>query len=229
VIEHRRFLVVDDERNLRRAIVSALSDDHHVVDEAATGEEASRAIFSNDYDLVIIEPNMPDRSGHALLGEIRRHRPKARVVVLTARIDVPSAVSAMKMGVVDVIEKPLLIDELRSRVEAALALPQDHPASEYDDLIGEARELVLAHLRDAARTSLAHAVSLFPQRPEAFNLFGAVAELDGERHQAGAFYRAALSLDPTYEPAQRNLERTTRVPPAGLVDLGGGQSCEVIA
>ncbi len=65
------------------------------------------------------------------------------------------------------------------------------------------------------------AISIDPERPEAFNLLGAILEMGGDRGNAQMYYRAALSLDPSYEPAQKNLSRSTSWKPlAGAILLG---------
>jgi Flp pilus assembly protein TadD len=62
---------------------------------------------------------------------------------------------------------------------------------------------------DSAAEHVRKAISLDPARPEAFNLLGALMEVRGDRLEAQKNYRAALSLDPSYEPAIKNLQRST--------------------
>ena len=64
------------------------------------------------------------------------------------------------------------------------------------------------------------AIFLDPARPEAFNLLGALLEIQGDRIEAQKNYRAALSLDPSYEPAIKNLQRSTEWKPKGAIILG---------
>ena len=67
------------------------------------------------------------------------------------------------------------------------------------------------------------AIALAPARPEGFNLLGVIHELRHERLQAQKCYRAALALDPTYQPAQNNLHWSIQVSKTGTLDLGAGQ------
>jgi Flp pilus assembly protein TadD len=62
---------------------------------------------------------------------------------------------------------------------------------------------------DAAVEHMRKAVFIDPGRPEAFNLLGALMEIQGDRIEAQKNYRTALSLDPSYEPAIKNLHRST--------------------
>jgi Flp pilus assembly protein TadD len=74
---------------------------------------------------------------------------------------------------------------------------------------------------DAAIEHAHRAISIDPTRAEAFNLLGALLEIRGDRLNALKNYRAALSLDPTYEAAAKNLDRATDWRHRGGVVLGG--------
>ena len=62
---------------------------------------------------------------------------------------------------------------------------------------------------EAAAEHVKQAISIDASRPEAFNFLGALYEVQGNKLEAQKNYRAALSLDPTYKPAQDNLSRST--------------------
>jgi len=68
------------------------------------------------------------------------------------------------------------------------------------------------------------AISLEPSRPEAFNFMGAILEIRGERLEAQKQYRAALALNSTYEPARKNLYRSTDWEPKGDIILENSSS-----
>ena len=77
---------------------------------------------------------------------------------------------------------------------------------------------------DAAVEHMRHAIFIDPGRPEAFNLLGALMEIKGDRIEAQKNYRTALSLDPSYEPAIKNLQRSTegKWRQTGTILLGEG-------
>jgi len=81
---------------------------------------------------------------------------------------------------------------------------------------------------DAAVEHVRKAISLDPARPEAFNLLGALMEIQGDRMEAQKNYRVALSLDPSYEPAIKNLQRSTigRWRQTGGIVLGNAKKVE---
>jgi Flp pilus assembly protein TadD len=84
-------------------------------------------------------------------------------------------------------------------------------------------EAVLALRNDRAEegeTYLRCALALDYSRPEAFNTIGILMEIWGKSLQAQNYYRAALSLDPTYKPARNNLDRTVGLREINTWDLG---------
>jgi len=91
----------------------------------------------------------------------------------------------------------------------------------YGALVEQAREQVLGRDFPAALVRLEEAVDEDDRRPEAFNLFGVIAEILGERSEAQRHWRVALLLAPDYEPARENLQRLAQLPRMrGAPDLG---------
>jgi Flp pilus assembly protein TadD len=75
-----------------------------------------------------------------------------------------------------------------------------------------AKQSITAGDFDAARLYAQKAIFLEYSRPEAFNLLGGICEAKMDRQGANTNYRVALEMDPTYEPARKNLERVTSRP-----------------
>ena len=103
---------------------------------------------------------------------------------------------------------PEEIRELVSRVMDREKLDEQKTV-DYGSSIELAKRCVGDRHFDAAIEHVRRAISLDPGRPEAFNLLGALMEIQGDRIEAQKNYRAALSLDPSYEPAIKNLQRST--------------------
>ena len=102
-------LVVDDDRIMRRLLVSRLIDKDTNVIEAEDGHQAFMALQSQRVDLVIIDLEMPVMDGHQLLGVIRGY-PKLRhlpVIVLTSKEDRASHERALSSGATSLLIKPL--------------------------------------------------------------------------------------------------------------------------
>lgn len=115
-----KVLVVDDDLDLRFSVSSALSESHYLVDGAQDGEEAVNRVRANQYDLVLLDVNMPKLSGLEALKEIKLHDPSIIVIILTAFSNVRDAVEATKEGAYNYLEKPIKAENLVCMVSRAL-------------------------------------------------------------------------------------------------------------
>jgi DNA-binding response OmpR family regulator len=93
---------------------------------------------------------------------------------------------------------------------------------DYAGCIEQAKAAVEAYDFESASAWAEQAVALDTSRAEAYNLLGALRERRGDRLGAQRYYRAALAIDPTYQPAWNNLNRSSQFWPEGRVDLGEG-------
>ncbi|MEW6521134.1 MAG: response regulator [Thermodesulfobacteriota bacterium] len=221
-MEKEPILVVDDEKNIRLTMAHALASLEIPVRTAANGEEALRKLVEEPCRLVFLDLKMPGLDGLKVLGRIKDTWPAIRVIIITAHGTVESAVEAMKLGAVDFIQKPFSPGEIRqlaSRVLHRETLDEEN-AVDYPALI----ELAKRHISDrsfaAARATARRAIAADPAQPEAYNLLGALLEINQERLEALKFYRAALDINPTFKPAAANLERATSWEKFGGIDLG---------
>lgn len=117
----RTILVADDEKNIRNGLQLALEDEGYEVSLAADGDEAWKAITSNNIDLVISDLRMPGLSGQDLLKRIVSSYPMMPVIILTGHGTIESAVEAMRNGAVDFVTKPLNLDRLFLMVRRAFS------------------------------------------------------------------------------------------------------------
>ncbi len=114
-----KILVADDEKNIRLLLKNELSGNDTEVHEAATGQSALDMLKGDEYDILLLDLNMPGVSGIEVLKEIKNQLITAEVVVLTAHATVTTAVEAMKLGAYDFITKPFKIEELKAVIEKA--------------------------------------------------------------------------------------------------------------
>jgi len=115
-----RILLVDDDPSLLRVTEKQLSDAGYAVTAVAGGEEALAVVGDGRIDLVLSDIQMPGMDGLALLAEIKRRDANAAVVMITAHGTVERAVTAMKTGAIDFLEKPFSRERLLVTVEKAL-------------------------------------------------------------------------------------------------------------
>lgn len=217
-------LVVDDERNIRLGLTQVLEELGLDVDTAVNGEEALERIASRAYTLMLLDLRMPGMDGMEVLRKMRDTSPKTRVVIITAYGTIESAVEAMKLGAIDFLQKPFAPQEIRRLVNTMLSREslEAGTADSYEEHLQLAKLAITERHFDLAAQHLRQALSVEPERAEAFNLLGALDEIAGNRIAAIRNYRAALALDPTYEPARTNLNRATTTPTAGAITLGDG-------
>src|SRR5205085_1664765 len=114
-----RILVVDDEPNMRRILVSNLRQDQHAVQEAVGVEEARRNLAANDYDAVFTDQKMPDGEGLDVLAAARESDAKLSVVFLTAVASIELAVESMRQGAFDFLTKPFQPEVIRATARRA--------------------------------------------------------------------------------------------------------------
>lgn len=115
-------LVVEDDAELRAVVLEVLRSEGYDVTGAEEGTEAVRAIRARQFDVILMDKNLPGPSGLALLPELLKMCPGTRVIMMTAFGDVPSYVEAVEKGAADYLFKPFLMEELKSAIRKVLAL-----------------------------------------------------------------------------------------------------------
>ena len=115
-----RILVVDDERSMQEFLEILLRKEGYDVATAGDVPSALIALDSDDFDLVISDIQMPDRSGLDLLRALRQAQPEIVVIMITAFATTETALAAMKEGAYDYITKPFKVDEIKLVVKKAL-------------------------------------------------------------------------------------------------------------
>lgn len=113
-----RIAVVEDNQSLRKGIAYRLSDDGHSVDALGDGDAAADFLAQEGGDLVILDINLPGRSGLDILGEMRARGDARPVILLTARSATQDRVAGLDLGADDYLVKPFAMDELAARVRA---------------------------------------------------------------------------------------------------------------
>ncbi|RDJ22985.1 DNA-binding response regulator [Bosea caraganae] len=125
-----RLLVVEDDKDLNRQIVTALENAGYAVDKAFDGEEGLYLGETEPYDAVILDLGLPKVDGVAVLQGWRRAGKTMPVLILTARDRWSDKVSGFDAGADDYVVKPFHIEELLARVRALLRRAAGHATSE---------------------------------------------------------------------------------------------------
>jgi two-component system, response regulator, stage 0 sporulation protein F len=117
-----RILVVDDDPEMRALLLDVLRNDGYEVAEATNGTEAVRAIRASEFDVILIDKNMPGPSGLDLLPGLQRLCPRSRIIMMTAFGDVPSYMEAVEKGAAEYLFKPFRMEEMKAAIRKALGL-----------------------------------------------------------------------------------------------------------
>ena len=131
----RTVAVVDDDPGLRRLIRNALEKANYQVVEGSNGREAVEIARSAAPHAMILDIRMPVMSGMEAFPLVKAERPETAVLLLTAHMDLRDAVSAIKAGAQDYLEKPIDLDELIVAVDEALGQVRAESDSPAEDLI----------------------------------------------------------------------------------------------
>ncbi len=125
-----RLLVVEDDPDLNRQLVSALQDAGYVVDKARDGEEGHFLGDTEPYDGVILDLGLPILDGVSVLEKWRRAGRKMPVLILTARDRWSDKVAGFDAGADDYVAKPFHMEEVLARIRALIRRSAGHATSE---------------------------------------------------------------------------------------------------
>ena len=127
----RELLLLEDDGALGRGICLALETGELHVTLCGTAAQARSALEQGDFDLLILDVNLPDGSGLDLLREVRGSR-AVPVILLTANDLETDIVAGLELGADDYITKPFSLAVLRARVNAQLRRGTPAPAARYE-------------------------------------------------------------------------------------------------
>ena len=130
-----RILVVEDDRLLNHTLCYNLNTAGYTVDSALTKSVAGSFLTKQDYDLIVLDVNLPDGNGFELCKLIKPQHPDTIVIFLTANDQESDQIRGYEVGAVDYITKPFVIGALQRKIKAMFAMLEHHkPAKDiYDD------------------------------------------------------------------------------------------------
>lgn len=121
-----RVLVVEDEAEVADLLVRALREAAWASDVAPSGSAALEALAVNDYDLMVLDLNLPDTDGFEVCRRWRARGGRTPILMLTARDGLSDRVHGLDVGADDYLSKPFAVEELLARLRALARRP---PAS----------------------------------------------------------------------------------------------------
>ena len=129
-----RILIIEDEVTLNKTLAEGLKEFGYQSDVVETLKDGEYYLDIRNYDLVLMDWMLPDGDSVDIIPDIKTNTPKTKVVVLSARDDNESEVTALKAGADDYIRKPFDFDVLVALIEAQLRFGGSN-IIEIDDLI----------------------------------------------------------------------------------------------
>lgn len=131
-----RLLIIEDERDLANALARGLRRYGYAVDLAYDGEYGWELAEINDYDLAILDLNLPGLDGMDICQRLRTSQPALLILMLTARSSPDERVAGLDLGADDYMTKPFHFAELAARIRALLRrdLRVRDPLLQHDDL-----------------------------------------------------------------------------------------------
>jgi two-component system, OmpR family, response regulator VanR len=166
-----RVLVAEDEERVAEAVARGLRREGAAVDVALDGGIALAKARAFDYDVLVLDRDLPELHGDAVCRAVNREQPETRILMLTAYGEVEDVVDGLALGADDYLAKPFAFDELVARVRAlARRAHTSRPA------VLERRGLRL----DPARHALTRDGREIELAPKEFAVLEALLEADGD-------------------------------------------------
>ena len=145
-------LIVEDDPNLREALLDTLRCGDHPAFAVSSGAEALDVLHAEDVGLVVSDLQMEPMDGHELLGEIRQQYPALPAVLMTAHGSIENAVDEIRSGAADYLVKPFEAETFRDMVTRYL-----RPGPVTDKLIAvDASSLRLLHIAERVAAERCH-------------------------------------------------------------------------
>jgi two-component system copper resistance phosphate regulon response regulator CusR len=132
-----RILVIEDEPRILDFLRLGLEAEGFTVDCAGDGVAGRSRSLAENYELVVLDLQLPRLDGLRILEELHANRPSLPVLVLSARSDLPTKLRSFDLGAIDYVSKPFSFDELVARVRAHLRTARDEAADRSALTVGE--------------------------------------------------------------------------------------------
>ena len=113
-------LIVDDDHELLSNLSEILRDRGYQTTEASSGQEALDKAASEGFDIVLLDQTMPKISGMDVLVELKKIRPRIKIIMITAFATIDNATQAIKKGASDYISKPFNVEDLDATISRTL-------------------------------------------------------------------------------------------------------------
>lgn len=115
-----RILVIEDEEILLNDLCKGLKIKGYAVDQAEDGKKGYQMAIDEEYDLIILDLNLPEMDGLELLSKLRKEKNQIKVLILSADHQLETKLSGFELGASDYLTKPFHFEELEARIRILL-------------------------------------------------------------------------------------------------------------
>ena len=111
-------LIIEDEEQLCRSMAEGLRMDGYETDTCFDGEEGLELCMTENYDLILLDLNLPGIDGLEILRQFRTFNTNTPVLILSARVQIQDKVEGLDLGANDYLTKPFHFEELEARIRS---------------------------------------------------------------------------------------------------------------
>ena len=119
-------LIIEDEEQLCRSMAEGLRMDGYETDTCFDGEEGLELCMTENYDLILLDLNLPGIDGLEILRQFRTFNTNTPVLILSARVQIQDKVEGLDLGANDYLTKPFHFEELEARIRSLTPVSYTH-------------------------------------------------------------------------------------------------------
>lgn len=115
-----KILIIEDEKDLRKSMVSYLSQEGYLCESAGDYKEATEKIGVYQYDCFIVDIMLPGGTGLDLIKEIKKQESQAGIIIVSAKDSIEDKIKGLEIGSDDYVTKPFHLSELNARIKSII-------------------------------------------------------------------------------------------------------------
>ncbi|WP_289020955.1 response regulator [Desulfobacter postgatei] len=116
-----KVLIIDDEQEFTEALAERMTNRGMTVSTSSSAIEGLQSVEEQSFDVVVLDLQMPEMDGIETLKILKKKRPELQVILLTGHATVEKGIEAMKLGAMDLLEKPADMTTLTEKIKKAQA------------------------------------------------------------------------------------------------------------
>ena len=118
---NEKVLIIDDEQEFTEALAERMTNRGMDVSTSTSAIEGLKSVEDKSFDVVVLDLQMPEMDGIEALKALKKKKPELQVILLTGHATVEKGIEAMKLGAMDLLEKPADLTTLTEKIKKAQA------------------------------------------------------------------------------------------------------------